>query len=313
MNVSVSIAVVGAGSMGGLFGARLAEAGCAVTLYDTWKEHVDQIQNYGLQVSNGTTDKTFRIPAFDSPQADKPYHYVIVFTKNQHTEDAINRFRPLFGPDTYVVSLQNGIGSIEILPKYFPRERIIVGVTTCSSDLLGPGAIKSGDVGTTYVAKLSDDNPDSAHSFAALLNEAGLPAAVSGDTLKIIWEKLAFNAAINPVCAITRMFAGEAENHPLGKQLTRFIIEEVTSVANQLGIGIDSEQIAEKLHQACLPEHSGHHLPSMLQHVLKKQSTEIEAINGAVIRLAEQLKIDVPHNRTVYQLIKMMEEKYMQP
>lgn len=313
MDDSRSFAVVGAGAMGAMFGARLAAAGFDVTLFDPWEEHVAQIQANGLKVLGGSGETTVRLPAYVSACPDKAYDYAIIFTKNQHTEDAINRFKPVFGPKTYVVSLQNGIGGMEILPHYFARERIIVGVTTCSSDLEGPGRVRPGGGGTTYVAPLHAGSPEGAQGFASILRTCGLQTAVSEQTLGLVWEKLAFNAAINPLCALTRMSAGEAERHPYGKRLIRLIVEEVASVAHRAGIQLNSKQVLENLYQACRPEHSGHHLPSMLQHVLNGQSTEIEAINGAVIRLAEQLQVDVPYNRIVYQLVKMTEEHYLRP
>ncbi|NGM83912.1 2-dehydropantoate 2-reductase [Paenibacillus sp. 7124] len=308
MKSSPRIAVLGAGAMGSRIGAHLFEARYAVVLYDSWKDHVAEIQRNGLRIVHEHSARTLRIKAANRPLPGEVYDYVLLLTKSGQTEEALAGFRDIIGPDTHVVSLQNGIAGIEILPRYIPKERILVGVTTYSSDLLGPGAVQIGGSGITYLSRLSGGSSPAVDTLEAIFNAAGFQTVVSEDAMQVIWEKLAFNASINPVTALTRLNAGEAGTHPLGIELMSSIVGEVAAVGHRLGINVRTDEVMNQLRRACEPEACSDHLPSMLQDVLKGRKTEIEALNGAVIRLADDFGMDIPYNRALYQMVKMLDE-----
>lgn len=310
MTQPISIAIIGAGAMGSRFGAQFFEAGHDVTLFDGWKEHVEAIRNNGLRVKRGDTEKTIPIQAYDVPEGNVRYDVVFLFVKSQHTEAALNRYQDLISGQTYVVTLQNGIGNIEAISNYVESERIIAGTTTHSSDLLGPGSIEIGGSGKILITQLKESDSDMPRRIEKLLNDSSLDAQISSDTMVAVWEKLAFNAAINTLTGVTGLATGKVGNHPLGKKVMRGIVDEVGKVAAQLDIVIDVDRVMETLAWVSHPDTSGDHLPSMLQDLLKKRKTEIEAINGAVVRKGKKHGIAVPYNETVYSIVKMIEDHY---
>ncbi|KAB2330482.1 2-dehydropantoate 2-reductase [Cytobacillus depressus] len=310
MSKKITFAIIGAGAMGCRFGAQLLEAGFDVTLYDVWKEHIEAIQNHGLIVKRGEEEKVIKIEAYVDPLKDKTYNVLIVFTKAQYTEEALNKYSALISQETYILTLQNGLGNKESIANYVSMDRIIVGTTTYSSDLFKPGVIEVGGSGETLITNLRGTS-FVVSKIEEALNKAFLNTRISKNTMIAIWEKLAFNAAINSVTALTGLTTGHVGNHPLGIHLLRKIVEEVAVVARYLDIVIDTESVVNTLLEISAPDKAGNHYPSMAQDIVKKKKTEIEAINGAIIREAEKCKISVPYNQSVYSMIKMIEDNYM--
>lgn len=311
MNKLGSIAIVGAGAMGCRFGSQLFEAGYDVTLYDVWEEHVRTINEHGLKVRRNGTEHVVKIPARTDALPNQTYDVIFLFTKSQFSVDALQRYRALLSPESYLITLQNGIGHQELLSDCVPLERLMIGTTTYSSDLHGPGCIESGGSGMVYVTLAAKDSASSILDWVVdALNRASIHTEATQNTWIAVWEKLAFNAAINTLTAITQLNTGQVGNHPLGIELMRGIVEEVRQVAGHQGIDIQTESVMDALAQVSQPHTAGDHLPSMLQDRLKKKKTEIEAINGAVIREAKKWNVAVPYNQTVYTLIKMIEDHY---
>lgn len=310
MKDKLSFAIVGAGAMGCRFGSQLFEAGFEVTLYDVWEEHVQTIQQDGLKVKREGREKIVHIPASVYPIRNERNDVVFLFTKSQFTEEALKRYQALLAPETYVVTLQNGIGHQDLISNYVPLDHIIIGTTTYSSDLHAPGVIETGGSGTTYMTLASNEKNFILDRIVEALNQASIYTEATENTWIAVWEKLAFNAAINTVTTITQLNTGQVGNHPLGFELMRGIVSEVAQVARQIGIEVNPERVMDTLQQVSHPDTAGDHLPSMLQDRLKRKKTEIETINGAIIREAEKWNIPVPYNRTVYSLIKLIEDYY---
>ncbi|MEH7225732.1 2-dehydropantoate 2-reductase [Bacillus sp. JJ1566] len=310
MNKKITFGIIGAGAMGCRFGAQLFEAGYDVSLYDVWREHIETIQNNGLKIKHGNEEKTIKINAYVEPQINRSYDILIVFTKAQYTDNALNKYSSLISPETYILTLQNGLGNQEFIAKYVGLDRIIVGTTTYSSDLLGPGTIEVGGAGETYITH-SKGTSQIVSQVEEAMNRASLSTCVSNNTMVAVWEKLAFNTAINSVTALTGLTTGAVGNHPLGIVLLTKIVEEVGMVASHLDIEIDVKKVVSTLQQVSAPDKAGNHYPSMAQDIAKKQKTEIEAINGAIIREAEKYQILVPYNHAVYSMIKMIEDNYV--
>lgn len=304
-----SFAILGSGAIGCRVGTHLFEAGYEVVLYDGWREHVGRIRQDGLTVRTAEGERRIPIPAFDEPQENMAADYAVVLCKLYDTESTLRRFGGAIGPETIVVTLQNGIGGMELLPRFAAKERIIYGVTTYSADLRGPGVVEIGGSGMTHLASAeAGPPPDRARLLAELWTRAGFRAEVSPEAIAMIWEKLAFNAAMNPVCAVARLSAGAAWSSPACRALARDVVAEIGRIAACERVAFDAERVLRRIDEACRDGASGRHLPSMLQDVLKRKRTEIDAINGAVVSLAERHGIDAPVNRTMVRLVKTIEE-----
>jgi 2-dehydropantoate 2-reductase len=297
----MKIAVVGAGAMGSIFGARFHQAGHETVLVDVVQPLVDTINAEGVTVVRGDEETVTRVPATTDPAAVGPVDIVVFFTKCYHTSSAAESARPLVGPDTAVASLQNGWGNGDVLAAAYPPGQVVLGVTYNSGLLQGPGRVLHPAEQPTLVGSFSDGG-DGAARLAEALESAGLAATVASPVRPEIWKKLILNAASLPASALTGMTAGALGTSQDMLDLVSETTREAVAVAQALGYDIDfDERIGTILG---LVEKAGPTKASMLQDVEAGRRTEIDVINGAVVRAADEVGVPVPINRTLMQLIK---------
>jgi 2-dehydropantoate 2-reductase len=297
----MKIAVVGAGAMGSIFGARFHQAGHETVLVDVVQPLVDTINAEGVTVVRGDDETVTRVPATTDPAAVGPVDIVVFFTKCYHTSSAAETARPLVGPDTAVASLQNGWGNGDVLAAAYPPGQVVLGVTYNSGLLQGPGRVLHPAEQPTLVGSYSDGG-DGAARLAEALESAGLAATVASPVRPEIWKKLILNAASLPASALTGMTAGALGTSQDMLDLVSETTREAVAVAQALGYDIDfDERIGTILG---LVEKAGPTKASMLQDVEAGRRTEIDVINGAVVRAADEVGVPVPINRTLMQLIK---------
>ncbi|MGJ7496513.1 ketopantoate reductase family protein [Variovorax sp. RT4R15] len=304
------IGILGAGAMGTLFGARLASAGFAVTLVDVNDTLLATLRREGARCT--TDDGLLRAPveALRADQLEAGPALWLVFTKSAHTRAALQSIAHLVDPGTHFLSLQNGIGHAEVLQDFAATNRIAVGVTTWPARLLGHGEVSSlGQGGIRFMP--SDGQPSAVFAqLAADLNLAGLNSRLDPQVREAIWEKLAFNAAFNGVCGVTRQTVDGLAN-PMGQGLLDSVLDEVLAVAQAHGVAASAERVRAAVQDALI-HHQGHQ-PSMLQDLLAGRATEVGAIHGAVLQVAERLGIAVPVTRTLYQLVSLCERAPPRP
>jgi 2-dehydropantoate 2-reductase len=300
------IVILGAGAMGCLFGGRLAEAGHRVVLVDVSPEHLEAINRLGLALETGEGARRIPIPACRAGEVEEPPELLVLFTKSIHTAQALGSARHLLGEDTRVLTLQNGLGNVEAVEAFVPRRRIVVGMTTWPSDLLGPGEVRSLGEGVTKILAADGQVTPTLERINHTIDQAGLRCAISTEVFAMIWEKLAFNAALNTLCAVTGLTVGEVGGTAEGRELARAIVREVVAVANRKGVAASETTVLATV-EGAFRDH-GDHLPSMLQDLRAGRKTEIEAISGAVVREASSLGIPVPATQSLYRLVRMLEQ-----
>lgn len=295
------IAVVGAGAMGSIFGARFHQAGHETVLVDVAQSLVDTINAEGVAVVRGDDETVTRVPATTEPETVGPVDIVVFFTKCYHTSAAAESARPLVGPDTVIASLQNGWGNGDVLAAAYPPGQVVVGVTYNSGLLQGPGRVLHPAEQPTLVGSFSDGG-DGATRLAEALESGGLATSVASPVRPEIWKKLILNAATLPASALTGMTAGALGTSQDMLDLVSETTREAVAVARALGYEIDfDERIGTILG---LVEKAGPTKASMLQDVEAGRRTEIDVINGAVVRAADEVGVAVPINRALMQLIK---------
>lgn len=304
----MKIMVVGAGAMGSLFGGRLSLAGHEVLLVDVWQAHVAAINADGLIIEDQKERRVARLSAALPSEALPTPDLVIVFTKAYQTEAALGAVQGCLSADTYVLTLQNGLGHVALIERYVERARIIEGITTYPGDIVGPGHIRT--QGEGYVKMMAVDGRcnSALEAIGEAFNQAGLKCTITADTVPAIWEKLAFNAALNSMCALLRHPVGVIADAPEGRELALQIVDEIVGVAAGKKIAVDRERIVATLEMA-FDQHRDH-LPSMLQDVLQRRRTEIDFINGGAIREGRALGLTLPANQTVYRLVKTLERTW---
>ena len=297
------IAVVGAGAMGSIFGARFHEAGHETVLVDVAQPLVEKINADGVTiVAKEGGERTVRLPATTDPASVGQADLVVFFVKCYHTASAAESARPLVGPETVVASLQNGWGNGDVLASVFPPQQVVIGVTYNSGTVLELGKVAHPGVGPTLMGHYEGNTTEGAARLAEAIADADLEAQVVAPVRPEIWKKLILNAATLPTAALTGMHAGALTTDEPMHELVTETAREAVAVARALGYDIDEEERVSYIHQ--LLERAGPTRGSMLQDFEAGRRTEIDVINGAVVRAADETGVRVPLNRAFVALIK---------
>ena len=303
----MKVVVIGAGAMGSLFGGLLAEAGNNVRLLDIWPEHVAAINAGGLFVERAGKTRTIPVQALTDPAEAGPVDLAVVFVKSAHTADAAHTAAALAGKSGIVLTLQNGLGNADILARIAATATVVAGTTAHGATLLAPGRIRHAGVGPTTIGRWSGEDSDAVDRVAEVFNQAGIETEVAVDVRRVIWEKLIVNVGINAITALTGIKNGQILDLETTRELSRAAVEEAVAVAAARGVTI-REDAAE--HVLAVARATAANRSSMGQDVDHGRRTEIDAINGAVVREAEMVGIPVPVNRTLADLVVTLETHY---
>lgn len=301
----MKINILGAGAMGSLFGGLLADARHDVTLLDVSNAQIDAIREHGLLIATDAGERRVRLPIQRPEEAVGEPDWLIVFTKTLHTVAALEGSRHLIGPSTRLLSLQNGLGNADKLAAFADSSRVAIGMTTVPADLSAPGEVHSHGQGTIRLVMSDGHYDESLHTLAGALDAAGLPCSVDPATPSAIWEKVAFNTALNSLCAVTRRSVGALGMDPGGRRLAHAVAGEVLTVARAEGHDVSDERTSSTIDYAL--DHHLQHKPSMLQDLLSGRETEIDTLNGAVVRVATKHGLMVPRTEMLCVLVKMHE------
>jgi 2-dehydropantoate 2-reductase len=300
----MDIIIIGAGAMGGLFGGLLAEAGQDVSLIDIPGPHLSALIQKGLRLQTDSGDRTIKPPAGPAASFAIPCDLAIVFTKGPQTESAMRAASHLIGLKTWVLTVQNGLGNEAAIRKAVPHARVATGMTNWAADLVGPGHVVSHGPGTVRIWSTEPEPDIVMYRIAAVLTAAGLNCVADPQAETAVWEKVAFNAGMNSVAAVTRLPVGPIADHQSGRMLVFAIVLETLAVAKARGLAVDADRVRRALEMS-FAEHRSHQ-PSMLQDILAGRQTEIETINGAIVAYAEELGIDTPATKTMRDLVRLI-------
>ncbi len=304
------VCIIGCGAVGSLFAAHLAQKGEAeVWAYDVSKDHVEAMRNHGLRIS-GAADFTAKLNATSDPDELPRCDYGIVATKAVHTSSAIAAVARAFDENSAVCSVQNGVGNEEIIAEHV--RYVIRGTTFPAGHLIAPGHVGFDIKGDTWMGPFEPTNTpmSKVEELAGLITRSGMNVIALQDARGAQWTKLIFNASTNPVGALTLLHHGAATRFPATAQLFDDLIAEGEAVAKALGIELHGDPRALVQKGASAP---GKHRASMLQDVLAKRQTEVDFMNGAIVKWGEQTGISTPLNKAVWELIKGLEHAWSDP
>ena len=306
----MKIAIVGAGAMGSLFGALLAEGGHAVWLYDVWQEHIDAVNHNGVIIDLDGKPRTVWLNPLSDPLQIGDSELVLIFVKATQTEAAAETAARLAGTKGLVMTLQNGLGNAETIAQFISADRILVGTTSHGSTMLKAGSIRHAGAGPTTVGMWATDEKafESVRQIADQFTHAGIETTAIDDVRPVIWDKLLVNVGINAITALTGIKNGRILDLELTRELSRAAVEEAAQVAQtqQIEVRKDAADHVFQVAAATAANRS-----SMGQDVDHRRPTEIRAINGFVVREAERLDISVPVNKTLTALVETMEAHYV--
>jgi 2-dehydropantoate 2-reductase len=304
----VRICVVGCGAVGSLFAANLAQLeDVEVWVYDVSQAHVDAVNANGLRLT-GAGDVLGRLRATTDPAELPPCELGIVATKAMHTESAVAATAGAFASGS-VASVQNGVGNEETIARHV--ERVIRGTTFPAGKILEPGVVQWDVKGDTAFGPF-EPSPAPSEAIEALADactRAGMPAEAVADARPAQWRKVIFNAATNPVGALTGLTHGRVCERPDLRALVSALVDEGKAVATAQGITLDADP-EQLIDHAARPDVAYDHKASMLQDVEARRATEIDYLNGGIARFGRELGVPTPLNDAVTQLIKALEDAW---
>ena len=304
------VCIVGCGAVGSLFAANLAQLDdVEVWAYDAAQAHVDAINEHGLRLS-GAGEITGRLRATSDAQELPACDFGIVATKAMHTEAAIRATAHAFA-EGCVATVQNGIGNEEVLAAHVAH--VIRGTTFPAGKVVAPGHVQWDVKGDTTLGPF-EPQPAPAAEIARLADactRGGMPTHAVADARGPQWRKVIFNASTNPVGALTLLAHGRVCERPDLRALVSGLVDEGKAVAAAQGIELDSDPEA-LIDHAAKPEVAYHHKASMLQDVEARRPTEIDYLNGGIVRFGREHGVPTPLNQAIWALVKGVEQSWQQ-
>ena len=304
----MKIVIVGPGAMGCLFAAFLSKSKEEIWLLDKNKENAAKINENGISLEgvSGAWQAKPRatVETSDIGKAD----LILICVKSFHTKQAVEQIKPLLGENTKILTLQNGIGNIEIIAELVGENRVIGGVTSEGATLIDIGSIRHAGRGETIIGTIDGKTPVEMRSIRELFNKVGFQTKMSRDIKSLVWSKLIVNVGINALTAITRLPNGKLPEFEGTKRILRDAVTEAVRVAKRKRIKLYFDDPLAKVEAVC--EGTAANLSSMLQDILRKKRTEIDYINGVIVRLGQELGIPVPTNKLLVDLVKTIESSY---
>lgn len=293
---------MGTGAVGGYFGAKLARAGNEV-VFVARGDNLQALRSRGLSVASIDGDFELRaVNAVAEPAEAGRCDVVLVCVKSYDTEAAAVAMRSVVGPDTVVVSLQNGIENEATLCRVLGLPSILGGLTHIGAELVAPGVVRHDSGGRLIFGEPDGSSSPRARRLADLLERSGVAHHLSRHVDVMLWDKLAWNSAFNAATAVTRRTVGELLAHPDGRPLVRAAMLEVVEVARAIGVPLDPGRVEPEIERSA--RELGPLRTSMLQDLERGRPLELEALNGAVIRAAAHAGIATPTQRVLYAALK---------
>lgn len=292
--------------MGMLFGGCLSRRN-DVTLVEVNPERVQEINADGVCVCEPDGARSECRPcAVPSTAGMGPADLVIVFVKAMYSRDALRANRGVIGPDTYLMTLQNGSGHEEVLREFAPDDHVVIGTTQHNSSIAGPHAVHHGGGGHTYIGPLAGD-PARLAPVAETFTACGFDTDVSDNVRKLIWNKMFLNVSASALTAILQVKLGYMVDNAHAWTLTERLIREAVAVANGDGLGFDADAVVAEIRERL--EHSKDGYTSIYADIRDGRRTEVDTISGSVVRASRRNGVPAPSHEFVVELIHAMEER----
>ncbi|MGF2143131.1 2-dehydropantoate 2-reductase [Vagococcus fluvialis] len=308
----MKIIIAGAGAMGSRFGLMLHQAKNDVILIDGWQEHIDLIKQNGLKANFNGEEVVENISIYhqnDISSVDFSADLVILFTKAMQLDGMMQSINNMVGENTKVLCLLNGIGHEDVIKKYVPLSNIILGNTMWTAGLEGPGKAKLFGNGSIDLQNLGTDGKEAAEEVIEVLNAANLNAKYSDNILSSIYKKACVNGTMNGLCTILDSnMAGFGETD-VADDIVEAIVSEFAAVAERENATLNVPEVLAQIKTCYNRETIGLHHPSMYQDlIINNRLTEIDYINGAIVRKGKEYGIETPYCSFLTQLVHAKEQ-----
>ena len=308
----MKIAIIGAGAMGGMHGGYLSKAGEEVWLVDQWEDHIQAINRNGLILCDKGVEENLKLNATANPADVGVADVVLFFVKSYDTAAAVRSAASVMGPETYAMTLQNGIGNVEAIMEGLDMDRVIYGTTLLGWHVNAPGRIEvdvpPGERIMVTMGEWGNKISPMLQNIGDTFMKAGIRTEVTDNPGKNVWTKLTLICIAGTLNAVTRLRVGDLMAQEEGRELARLIMAENYMVAKKKGIKLDPVELTAFIEAATTA--AAEHITSMLKDVLSQRKTEIGSFNEAVAIEAERLGLAAPVNKTVGLLMRIIEKTY---
>ncbi|MBL7070252.1 MAG: 2-dehydropantoate 2-reductase [Candidatus Omnitrophica bacterium] len=304
----MKITIVGAGAMGCLFAAYLSKSKQEIWLLDKDKFNAAKLNQQGIFLEGVSGNWRAKVNSTADAGLIGKSDLVIICVKSYHTRSAITSAKPLLAAGSKVLTLQNGLGNIEAISEVVGSESVIGGVTSEGATLLDIGKIRHAGRGDTVIGRIDSRSSAGMSGIREIFNKVGLNLKISRDIKSLLWSKLIINVGINALTAITGLKNGKLIDYEGTRRILRGAVTEATRIAKRKRIKLIYDDPLAKVEAVC--EATAGNVSSMLQDVGRRKSTEIDFINGVIVRLGQELGIPVPVNSLLTDLVKTIESTY---
>ncbi len=284
-----------------LFAGRIAATGQPVTMLGSWPPSLDALRSRGVCLVDEQGDRCFPVQVASNEDECPPVDLALVLVKAWQTNRVANSLKKVLKPGGIALTLQNGLGNYEILMDAVGEERAAVGVTVQGATTLEPGKVKPNGL-----AKINIGRKPGVERLIRILEAAGFEIGLQDDVRLLVWRKIAINAGINPLTAILGVANGEVVRRPEAHQLLACLVAEVCQAAASLGVELDPQRTLNSVETVA--RNTANNYSSMLQDVRRGGPTEVEAINGAVVKTARAAGLETPYNEAMVHLVKSLLE-----
>lgn len=304
----MKITIVGPGAIGSLFGAFLLKSKEDVHFLDHNPKRAQRLKKEGINIEGVSGGHHVDIDITADPKDIGVSDLIVVCVKSYDTEDAMKDVKPLIGENTQVLTLQNGVGNVQILEEAAGEDKVIGGVTSLGANVIDWGRIVHAGRGDTIIGRRDKKILGPIRDVAKALNKAGFQTKISKDIDSIIWSKLIINVGINALTAITRLNNGRLLEFDGTRNIMKRAVSEAVKIAKRMRVKLTYDDPIQKVELVC--KATAKNVSSMLQDVLRKKKTEIDFINGAIVRQGANYNIPTPTNEILTNLIKTIETSY---
>ena len=304
----MKIAIVGCGAMGSVYAALLAAAGHDIWAIDSWPEHVDAMRTKGLRLEGASGDRTVPLHASIRAADAGPCDLVIIATKAMHVEQAAEASRAIVGPETLVLSIQNGLGGPDTAARVLGKERLMVGVVGgFGASMRGPGHAHHNGWELVRLGELSGPITPRLEQVAEVWRSGGFKVKCFDDIDQLVWEKLICNVCFSGTCAMTELTIGQVMEDPDAWEVASGCATEAYLVARAKGVKLDIDEPVAYVRNfgSKIPNAR----PSMLLDHMAGRMSEIDAINGAIPVAGKALGVPTPYNTVVSALVRAKERR----
>jgi len=308
----VKIAVVGAGAMGSVYAGLLADAGHEVWAVDRWREHIEAIRASGLRIEGASGDRVVRINATTNPSEAGPAELVILATKAMNVAEAAEAAKPLVGPDTLVLSIQNGLGGPDTAASVLGEDRVAVGVVGgFGASVVAPGHVHHHGLELVRLGEREGPVTPRIEAVADVWRGAGFTVRTFDDVQKLVWEKLICNVTYSAICAVLGRTISEVLDDANAWEIASRCGVEAYEVARakKVDLGFDDPIAYVRDFGLAIPGAK----PSMLLDLEAGRRTEVDFINGAIPRVGRDVGVEAPVNETVSALVRALEVSSQRP